>query len=119
MWPFKKKQQTEKRDTFDDVMRATGTKIFAAFPIGKNLEYLGRQMVVIDHIHYRPSCDGGGYFYIPRQMPKVITEYADNAGKIHTHEFDATDIVALLPNADLRHSADSAASQPKETTDEK
>lgn len=99
MWPFKKKQQPEKRDTFDEVMRATSSKIFASFPVGKRLEYLGRQMVVTNHIHYRPSLYGGGYYYIPRQMPKVITEYADNAGKIHTHEFDVTDIADLLPNS--------------------
>ena len=96
---FGKKSPQERKPSFGETMQPFWDSAFAAYPVGKSFEYLGRKMVVVEHIHYRRELDGCGYYYIPAQYPEIVAEYADERGEIHTHKFEVGSIEKILQNA--------------------
>ena len=95
----KDKAEKEKTPRFGELMKPGWDAAFKAYHIGKQFEYLGRKMVVVDHVQYRPSIDGCGYYYFPAQYPEIVVEYADERGEIRTHKFKVGTINQILPNA--------------------
>jgi hypothetical protein len=73
-------------------------KVRAAYPIGRQFEYLGRKMVVAHYIWTkRADKEFSNEFteYLP-MTPCLIAEYADDHGKLHEWQFTVQMMPLLL-----------------------
>jgi len=100
MWPFAKKpaEQTPEKSEWQ-----RNEELCSAFrewkPIGSKFEYLGRSMVATGHSHI----EFVGYSVLLR--PCLKADYADDLGKIHSIEFSAAEVMAMMvPNAGIQPS---------------
>ncbi len=75
------------------------------YPRGKTFRYLGREMIVVRYRHWNPGYRGsiGRGFFIPPTFPAMVSQYADETGKIRDHVWDAHTWMILLENAESIH----------------
>lgn len=73
------------------------------YPRGRKFEYLGRKMIVVRYKHWNPGYCGsiGCGIYIPPTYPAMVSQYADETGKIRDHEWDSYSWMILLENREL------------------
>ena len=95
MWPFTTKKQIAPEAP---PLWKRNDELAASFrawrPIGSEFEYLGRKMIATGHT--RIEAAGFAIFVIPC----LKADYADDLGKIHSLEFNASEVLAMMgPNA--------------------
>lgn len=82
----------DERPTFENLMQPFWQDGFDAYPIGRRFDYLGRQMVIVEHKPYLPGIPG----YSPARPATIIAEYVNDSGEIKQHEFSAATIRTIL-----------------------
>ena len=85
-------------------------RLMNEYPRGRKFQYLGREMIVVRYRRWNPGFRGGigCSIYIPATHPAMVSQYADDTGRIRDHEWDAYSWTILLENAEVRHGAKDA-----------
>jgi hypothetical protein len=91
----KPKEPEVPSDGYKEMMSPIWEDLFKQFPIGKRFKYLGITMVVINR---QPYCSGSNseFYYFPRRIPTITTEYVDCKGVIKQRVFVLENLSALL-----------------------
>ena len=95
--PFSKKTQKKEArvDQFFASQRELEEKIFNAYPLGSEFEYMGVTCRVNRHQTYEMILLSTGRF-MPDTTPQVDCEYVDKKGQIHEISFRLQELEALL-----------------------
>lgn len=94
MWPFKKNHAPPAVP----VVRVQDEQIAwlkAAFPLGQQFNYLGRDMMPTKHSDLREECDGYSVWW--DSFPRLHADYCDDTGVIHHITFSYAEAVAIKP----------------------
>lgn len=90
MWPFMKKPPIDTGPTLQDFRNAAIGELQAWRPIGSELRYLGRTMIVTGHWQDEMS------LYHWTRLPKLRADYADDHGVLHSIAFEMVEARALM-----------------------
>jgi hypothetical protein len=93
IWPFGKKEP--EIDKFLISQRALEEKIFNAYPLFSEFEYMGVTCRVTYHQHYIRGIRDPR-FHLPGRSSKVYCTYVDKKGEIHDVSFRLEELEALL-----------------------
>ena len=90
MWPFTKKVPVDTGPTAQDFRNGAIAELRKWRPIGTEIRYLGRTLVVTGH--WKDSLSP----YHWARLPKLCADYADDHGVLHSIEFEMAEALALM-----------------------
>ena len=81
--------------------RGSWERLMKEYPCGRKFQYLGREMIVVRYKLWNPgSCRLIRHgIYIPPAYPAMVSQYADETGRIRDHEWGFSSWAVLLESA--------------------